>query len=172
MLLNAFIEAPLQCKIKIGSVNKSLAIVSEGCTTLQEIPDTRLEVVCYLEVNMSYCSCAESKDNEVMVMTTASWRMLQWMSHYADLMRLLPPDSGKIYSSCCELFELYFLHVFHCFSDVTVTDLLSGQTMQVVAFLMHFPLKVWKITWFYHIDLTLTACKSHSGIGGLKLLLK
>ncbi len=64
-------------------------------------------------------------------MTTASWRMLQWMKHYADLMRLLPSDSGKIYSGCCELFELYFLHVFHCFSNVSIVELLKGQSTQV-----------------------------------------
>ena len=62
-----------------------------------------------------------------MTMTNASWRMLQWMRDYADLMRLLRTDSGKIYSSCCELFELYFLHVFHTFSDVTLVEIMCGQ---------------------------------------------
>lgn len=56
-------------------------------------------------------------------MTNSSWRMLQWMSDYADLMRMLRTDSGKIYSCCCELFELYFLHVFHTFSDVPLAEI-------------------------------------------------
>ena len=64
-------------------------------------------------------------------MTTASWRMLQWMRHYAHLMRLLPADCGKIHSACCELFELYFLHVFHCFSGVSIPALLADQARQV-----------------------------------------
>ena len=68
---------------------------------------------------------------EELVVTTASWRMLQWMSQYADLMRLLSSDSGKIYSACCELFELYFLHVFHCFSGISIADVLKGQAGQV-----------------------------------------
>lgn len=74
---------------------------------------------------------AGQKAAEELVVTAASWRTLQWMSHYADLMRLLPSDSGKIYSGCCELFELYFLHVFHCFSNVSIAELLSGHSRQV-----------------------------------------
>lgn len=66
------------------------------------------------------------------VVTAASWRMLQWMTHYADLMRLLPTSSGTIYSGCCELFELYFLHIFHHFSGISIAALLQGQTGQVI----------------------------------------
>ena len=58
------------------------------------------------------------------------------MTHYADLMRLLPSDAGKIYCGCCELFELYFLHVFHCFSNISIAELLKGQTRQVGLLLM------------------------------------
>ena len=57
---------------------------------------------------------------------------MQWMCEYAGLMRLLPTDASRIYSCCCELFELYFLHTFCCFGEVPLADILKeGNVPQV-----------------------------------------
>ena len=55
--------------------------------------------------------------------------MMQWMSEYAGLMRLLPSDASKIYSGCCQLFELYLLHTFHCYSQVNIDDILKQEQL-------------------------------------------
>ena len=89
------------------------------------------DVICSTECIMQRIKQCAGRGDEVTV-TNASWRLLQWMSDYADLMRMLRADSGKVYSGCCELFELYFLHVYHTFSDVPLAELASGrQTRQV-----------------------------------------
>lgn len=71
------------------------------------------------------------------VTTASSWRMLRWMSDYAGLMRMLAADAGKVHSGCCELFELYFLHVFHVFGGVAVGDLVGGKPLRQASHLLH-----------------------------------
>ena len=66
-------------------------------------------------------------------MTSASWRMLQWMSENNKLMSILRADAGRIHSGSCELFELYFLHVFHTFGDVPLTDVLHPRQARQVS---------------------------------------
>ncbi|KAK9823710.1 hypothetical protein WJX72_004829 [[Myrmecia] bisecta] len=66
---------------------------------------------------------------EMPMMTNSSWRMLKLMSEYAELMRILRSEAGKVFSGLAELFELYLLHVFHVFSDVSVAELVNPQAM-------------------------------------------
>lgn len=68
----------------------------------------------------------------MLLMTNASWKMMQWLSEYAGLMRLLPSDASRIYSGCCQLFELYFLHVFYCYSEVPLVELFRKDGYQQV----------------------------------------
>ena len=60
-------------------------------------------------------------------MTTSSLRLAKWLSEYAHLMRVIRSDAGRIWSAMAELFELYFLHTFHAFGDITIAALMSTQ---------------------------------------------
>lgn len=58
------------------------------------------------------------------MVTNSSWRMARWMCNYASLMRTLPAASGAIFAGLAELYDLYLLHVFIAFGDVSVGELL------------------------------------------------
>ena len=60
-------------------------------------------------------------------MTTSSLRLAKWLTEYAHLMRVIRSDAGRIWSAMAELFELYFLHTFHTFGDITIAALMSTQ---------------------------------------------
>ena len=65
-------------------------------------------------------------------MTTSSLRLAKWLTEYAHLMRVIRSDAGRIWSGMAELFELYFLHIFHTFGDITITALMSTQQQRQV----------------------------------------
>ena len=67
---------------------------------------------------------------DVPTMTNSSWRMLRLTCEYADLMRGLRAEAGKVFSGLCEMFEMYLLHVFHNFSDVSLAELVSPHQQQ------------------------------------------
>eukprot|EP00884_Botryococcus_braunii_P000884 jgi/Botrbrau1/10797/Bobra.0064s0003.1 len=63
-------------------------------------------------------------------MTNASWRLMKWSAEYAGLMRVLRSDCGTVYSGLCELFEMYFLHVYFVFSDVPIMELVAQKQVK------------------------------------------
>ena len=65
-------------------------------------------------------------------MTTSSLRLGKWLTEYAHLMRVIRSDAGRIWSGMAELFELYFLHTFHTFGDITIAALMSTQQQRQV----------------------------------------
>ena len=67
---------------------------------------------------------------DVPTMTNSSWRMLRLTCEYADLMRGLRAEAGKVFSGLCEMFEMYLLHVFHNFSDISLAELVSPHQQQ------------------------------------------
>ena len=70
---------------------------------------------------------------EVPPMTTSSLRLAKWLTEYAHLMRVIRSDAGRIWSGMAELFELYFLHTFHTFGDITIAALMSTQQQRQVS---------------------------------------
>ncbi len=66
-------------------------------------------------------------------MTTSSLRLAKWLTEYAHLMRVIRSDAGRIWSGMAELFELYFLHTFHTFGDITIAALMSTQQQRQVS---------------------------------------
>lgn len=69
-------------------------------------------------------------------MTTSSLRLGKWLTEYAHLMRVIRSDAGRIWSGMAELFELYFLHTFHTFGDITIAALMSTQQQRQVLLLI------------------------------------
>lgn len=67
---------------------------------------------------------------DVPTMTNSSWRMLRLTCEYADLMHGLRAEAGKVFSGLCEMFEMYLLHVFHNFSDISLAELVSPHQQQ------------------------------------------
>ncbi|BDA40427.1 Syndetin [Coccomyxa sp. Obi] len=63
-------------------------------------------------------------------MTTSSLRLAKWLAEYAALMRLIGSEAGRVWSGMAELFELYFLHTFHTFGDITILELTSPQVQR------------------------------------------
>ena len=49
----------------------------------------------------------------------------RWLAEYAQLMRILRADAGRVWSGAAELFELYFLHTYATFADVGLMDVLG-----------------------------------------------
>lgn len=66
-------------------------------------------------------------------MTNSSLRLAKWLTEYAQLMRIIRSDAGRVWSGMAELFELYFLHTFHTFGDITILELTSPQQQRQVA---------------------------------------
>ncbi|KAK9843494.1 hypothetical protein WJX81_005881 [Elliptochloris bilobata] len=64
-------------------------------------------------------------DDTTPVVTNASWRLARWLAEYAQLMRILRSDAGRVWSGAAELFELYFLHTYAMFADVGLMDVLG-----------------------------------------------
>ena len=62
--------------------------------------------------------------------TNSSWRMARWMGSYCSLMRTLPAAAPSIFAGLAELYELYLLHVFIAFSDVSIGELLVQHHQQ------------------------------------------
>ncbi len=65
-------------------------------------------------------------------MTNASWKLTNWLSEYAQLMRALRTESGCVFGGLCQLFELYLLHIYHTFSDISLAELSSPNRQQQV----------------------------------------
>ena len=80
------------------------------------------------------CAAASATLGDMPPMTNASWRLTNWMSEYAQLMRALRTESGRVFGGLCQLFELYLLHIFHTFSDVSLAELSSPNRQQQVSF--------------------------------------
>ncbi len=59
------------------------------------------------------------------VVTSASWRLARWLAEYAQLMRVLRSDAGRVWSGAAELFELYLLHTYATFADVGLMEVLG-----------------------------------------------
>jgi len=57
--------------------------------------------------------------------TSASWRLARWLAEYAQLMRVLRSDAGRVWSGAAELFELYLLHTYATFADVGLMEVLG-----------------------------------------------
>lgn len=54
------------------------------------------------------------------VLTPSSKAILQWWGQYGTLVPLLSHKAEDIYLSICDLFEIYFLHIFISCSGVTI----------------------------------------------------
>ena len=59
----------------------------------------------------------------------------RWLAEYAQLMRILRADAGRVWSGAAELFELYLLHTYATFADVGLMDVLGrgGATSRALA---------------------------------------
>ena len=40
--------------------------------------------------------------------------------------RVLRSDAGRVYTAICELFEMYLLHTFRTFADISIGDMLTA----------------------------------------------
>jgi len=69
---------------------------------------------------------------ELPTMTNASWRLVNWLSEYAELMLMLRSEAGKVYCAMAQMFELYLLHVFYTFSSLNLADVILPQQQQQV----------------------------------------
>ncbi len=69
---------------------------------------------------------------ELPTMTNASWRLINWLSEYAELMLMLRSEAGKVYCAMAQMFELYLLHVFYTFSSLNLADVILPQQQQQV----------------------------------------
>lgn len=76
-------------------------------------------------------------------MTTSSLRLAKWLAEYAALMRLIGSEAGRVWSGMAELFELYFLHTFHTFGDITILELTSPQVQRQVSTLPSSEGRLW-----------------------------
>ena len=77
--------------------------------------------------------CAGRADaDELPTMTNASWRLLNWLSEYAELMLMLRSEASKIFCAMAQMFELYLLHVFYTFSSLNLADVILPQQQQQV----------------------------------------
>ena len=65
-------------------------------------------------------------------MTNASWRLLNWLSEYAELMIMLRSEASKVFSAMAQMYELYLLHVFYTFSSLNLADVIEPQQQQQV----------------------------------------
>lgn len=63
-------------------------------------------------------------------MTNASWRLVNWLSEYAELMLMLKSEAGKVYCAMAQMYELYLLHVFYTFSSLNLADVIMPQQQQ------------------------------------------
>ena len=65
-------------------------------------------------------------------MTNASWRLVNWLSEYAELMLMLRSEASKVYCAMAQTYELYLLHVFYTFSSLNLADVIMPQQQQQV----------------------------------------
>lgn len=65
-------------------------------------------------------------------MTNASWRLINWLSEYAELMLMLRSEASKVFCAMAQMFELYLLHVFYTFSSLNLADVILPQQQQQV----------------------------------------
>ncbi len=65
-------------------------------------------------------------------MTNASWRLVNWLSEYAELMLMLRSEASKVFCAMAQMFELYLLHVFYTFSSLNLADVILPQQQQQV----------------------------------------
>ena len=66
-------------------------------------------------------------------MTNASWRLINWLSEYAELMLMLRSEASKVFCAMAQMFELYLLHVFYTFSSLNLADVILPQQQQQVS---------------------------------------
>lgn len=65
-------------------------------------------------------------------MTNASWRLINWLSEYAELMLMLRSEASKIYCAMGQMYEFYLLHVFYTFSSYNLADIVTQEQQQQV----------------------------------------
>ena len=65
-------------------------------------------------------------------MTNASWRLINWLSEYAELMLMLRSEASKIYCAMAQMYEFYLLHVFYTFSSYNLADIVIQEQQQQV----------------------------------------
>lgn len=71
--------------------------------------------------------------DELPTMTNASWRLVNWLSEYAELMLMLRSEAGKVYCAMAQMYELYLVHVFYTFSSLNLADVIVPQQQQQVS---------------------------------------
>ena len=69
---------------------------------------------------------------DVPTMTNASWRLINWLSEYAELMLMLRSEASKIFCAMAQMYELYLLHVFYTFSSFNLADIVVQEQQQQV----------------------------------------
>lgn len=80
--------------------------------------------------------------DDVPTMTNASWRLINWLSEYAELMLMLRSEASKIFCAMAQMYEMYLLHVFYTFSSFNLAHVMvQEQQQQVCLFALHY---------FYH----------------------
>ena len=75
---------------------------------------------------------------ELPTMTNASWRLVNWLSEYAELMLMLRSEASKVYCAMAQMYELYLLHVFYTFSSLNLADVIMPQQQQQVIMSLYF----------------------------------
>ena len=72
---------------------------------------------------MKQCGVSNPRPRRSNVLPTCA--ACRWLAEYAQLMRILRADAGRVWSSAAELFELYLLHTYATFADVGLMDVLG-----------------------------------------------
>ncbi|EIE20688.1 hypothetical protein COCSUDRAFT_57256 [Coccomyxa subellipsoidea C-169] len=64
-----------------------------------------------------------------MPMTNSALKLAKWMQVYGELLRSLRP-APFVYRGMCELFDMYLVHVYVAFSDVSLADMLDSEAAE------------------------------------------
>lgn len=83
----------------------------------------------YNKVRPDVCS---GRLEDAPTMTNASWRLINWLSEYAELMLMLRSEASKIFCAMAQMYELYLLHVFYTFSSFNLADIMVQEQQQQV----------------------------------------
>ncbi|KAK9901648.1 hypothetical protein WJX75_006561 [Coccomyxa subellipsoidea] len=75
-------------------------------------------------------SSAEKQPSGGMPLTNSALKLVKWMQVYGELLRSLRP-APFVYRGMCELFEMFLVHVFVAFSDVSLADLLDSEAAEM-----------------------------------------
>ncbi|BDA42201.1 probable Syndetin [Coccomyxa sp. Obi] len=72
-------------------------------------------------------SSAGGQQSGTMPVTNSALKLAKWMQVYGELLRSLRP-APFVYRGLCELFEMYLVHVFVAFSDLSLADMLEADS--------------------------------------------